>query len=109
MEDFKRGKQIKRYANLDLYSAKYIKQLGTYNLLTSSPFPQNLASSSMPSSLMTVESTSKHTQSAVRNRSLMDCWGDITLMETSDRVFRVAYWMLVFRLLTKMFVRALEK
>lgn len=33
-------------------------------LLTSSPLPQNSANSSMPSSLMTVESTSKHTISA---------------------------------------------
>lgn len=36
----------------------------TYRLATWSPFPQNLASSSMPSSCMTVESTSKQTASA---------------------------------------------
>ena len=36
----------------------------TYKAATSSPLLQNLASSSMPSSCITVESTSKHTASA---------------------------------------------
>lgn len=41
-----------------------IKKILTYRLATWSPLPQNLASSSMPSSWMTVESTSKQTASA---------------------------------------------
>lgn len=39
--------------------------------MTASPTPQNLASSSMPSSLMTVLSTSKHTASALRKSSFV--------------------------------------
>lgn len=73
----------------------------THSRLTSSPFPQNLASSSMPSSCMTVESTSKHTQSAVLNNSCTLCWGDITLIETRESVLRVARWRLLFKLFNK--------
>lgn len=43
----------------------------THISVTASPTPQNLASSSMPSSLMTVLSTSKHTASARRKSSFV--------------------------------------
>lgn len=43
----------------------------THISVTASPTPQNLASSSMPSSLMTVLSTSKHTASVLRKSSLV--------------------------------------
>lgn len=43
----------------------------TYISATASPTPQNFASSSMPSSLMTVLSTSKHTASALRKISFI--------------------------------------
>ncbi|KAI8436998.1 hypothetical protein MSG28_010400 [Choristoneura fumiferana] len=56
-------------------------------------YSENLASSSMPSSRMTVESTSKQTQSAVRNNSWTLCCGDITLIETKDRMISLlAVW-----------------
>ena len=50
------------------HGCTYQKQL-TYISLTASPTPQNLASSSMPSSLMTVLSTSKQTASALLKSS----------------------------------------
>lgn len=43
----------------------------TYISVTASPTPQNLASSSMPSSLIIVLSTSKHTASALRKISFV--------------------------------------
>lgn len=46
---------------------------------TSAPLPQYLASSSMPSSVMTVESTSKHTTSALR----MICAASTARFDTS--------------------------
>lgn len=41
------------------FQEEYIRK--TYNFCTSLPFPQKLANSSIPSSVITVESTSKHT------------------------------------------------
>uniref|UniRef100_A0A2D4LMU9 Uncharacterized protein n=1 Tax=Micrurus spixii TaxID=129469 RepID=A0A2D4LMU9_9SAUR len=46
---------------------------------TASPTPQNFASSSMPSSLMTVLSTSKQTASALRKISFISMIEDILL------------------------------
>lgn len=43
----------------------------THISVTASPTPQNLASSSIPSSRMTVLSTSKHTASALRKSSFV--------------------------------------
>ncbi len=50
----------------------------TYNAVTLAPSPRNDASSSMASSLQTVESTSKHTASACRHKALTSSSVDIT-------------------------------
>lgn len=47
------------------------KKKSTYISVTASPTPQNLASSSMPSSLITVLSTSKQTASALLKSSFV--------------------------------------
>lgn len=57
----------------------------TYISVTASPTPQNLASSSMPSSLMTVLSTSKHTASALLKSSFV-CESDAIVLENKRNV-----------------------
>lgn len=58
----------------------------TYISLTASPTPQNLASSSMPSSLMTVLSTSKQTASALLNSSFVSWIVVIVLSMGRDKI-----------------------
>lgn len=55
----------------------------THISVTASPTPQNLASSSMPSSLMTVLSTSKHTASALRKSSFV-CERVVMVLQRSN-------------------------